>query len=202
MHQQENTPDLPPTAMTEMETLSLERCARGKVVLELGAEYGYSTIVMGRVAKQVVSVDWHRGYPNCSAGPKNNDTLLQHFYNIKPVRDKVVSIVGRFEDVLPFLHDASFEFIFLDGGHDFEQAVFCFEQSRRLLVRGGVFACHDYGHPLCPERAVAESLGTRPRSPVVGTLAIFDDFGGANWGGEPTEFHSNIGTVTPAGIWG
>lgn len=184
--------------MTEMETLSLERCARGKVCLELGAEYGYSTIVMGRVASQVVSVDWHRGYPNCSAGPKNNDTLLQHFYNIRPVRDTVVSVVGRFEEVLPLLRDASFEFIFLDGGHDWEQAVFCFEQARRLLTPEGVFACHDYGHPLCPERAVAESLGARPRSPVVGTLAIFDDYATSNRGHEATEYRS----VMPGLPWG
>jgi predicted O-methyltransferase YrrM len=201
MHQVEGQ-DLPPTAMTEMETLSLERCARDKVVLELGAEYGYSTMVMGRVAKRVVSVDWHRGYPNCIAGPKNANTLYPYLDNIKEVRVSgvVLPVVGRFEDVLPFLHDQSFEFIFLDGGHDFEQAVLCFTEVRRLLVPDGVFACHDYGHPLCPERAVAESLGVRPRSPVVGTLAIFDDYAGANWGGPPTEFRS--GTVEAAGIWG
>lgn len=177
MHTHGNTPDLPPTAMSEMETLSLERCARDKVCLELGAEYGYSTIIMGRVARQVVSVDWHRGYPNCSAGPKNNDTLMQYFYNVREVRENVVSVVGRFEEVLPLLGDGSFEFIFLDGGHDFEQVVFCFNQARRLLAPGGVLACHDWGHPLCPEKAVAESLGAQPRYPVVGTFAIFEGWG-------------------------
>lgn len=176
MHLTEGS-DLPPTAMTELETLSLERCARDKVVLELGAEYGYSTIVMGRVAKQVVSVDWHRGYPNCAAGPKNNDTLMQYMYNIKPVRDRVISVVGRFEEVLPLLNDHSFEFIFLDGGHDWEQVYLCFQQARRLLTADGILACHDFGHPLCPERAVAESLGAVPRLPVVGTLAIFEGYG-------------------------
>jgi predicted O-methyltransferase YrrM len=176
MHQQQNTPDLPPTAMSEMETLSLERLARDRVVLELGAEYGYSTIIMGRVAKQVVSVDWHRGYPNCAAGPKHNDTLMQYMYNIKPVRENVISVVGRFEEVLPLLGDHSFEFIFLDGGHDWEQTYFCFREARRLLTHDGIFACHDYGHPLCPERAVASELGAVPRYPVVGTLAIFEGF--------------------------
>lgn len=182
MHITSNGLDLPQTAMMEMETLSLERCARGKICLELGAEYGYSTVVMGRIAKSVLSVDWHRGYPNCAAGPTVNDTLLQHFYNIKEVRDTVTSIVGKFEVVLPLLKDDTFEFIFLDGGHDFEQVTFCFLEARRLLKPGGVFACHDYGHPVCAELAVAEALGTRPRVPVVGTFAIFDDYKGANFG--------------------
>lgn len=184
MHITSNGMDLPQTAMSELETLALERCARDKVCLELGAEWGYSTIVMGRVAKSVVSVDWHRGYPNCAAGPTHQDTLLQFLYNIKEVRSTVIPMVGKFEDILPLLKEQSFEFIFLDGGHDWEQAYFCFLQARRLLAPGGIFACHDYGHPSCSERAVAEALGTRPRNPIIGTFAIFENFDGDNFGRE------------------
>jgi SAM-dependent methyltransferase len=178
MHRTDNGLNLPPTAMNEMETLSLERAARDMDVLELGAEYGYSTIVMARVARSVVSVDWHNGYnDNPTIGPSNNDTLWQYVYNIKEVRNNVVPMVGRFQDVLPLLADASFDFIFLDGGHDFDGAKFCFEQARRLLRPLGTFACHDYGVDLCNERPVAEFFKLTPRSPVVGSLAIFDDYG-------------------------
>jgi predicted O-methyltransferase YrrM len=163
---------MPPTALTELETLALERRARDGVVLELGAELGYSTLVMGRVARMVVSVDWHRGYAGWNA---NRDTALEYLYNIKELREKVIPVIGRFEDVLPLLAAESFDFVFLDGGHTWDQVVFCVEQCRRLVKPGGMVATHDYGHPICSEKAVLEMMGIRPLDPVIGTLALLGD---------------------------
>lgn len=173
MHVTDNGLHFPATAMQELEALALERHARGKVVLELGAEYGFSTILMGRVAEKVVSVDWHRGYTRADIGGQQ-DTLLQYMYNIKEVRDRVVPIVGRFEDVLPHLAPATFDVVFQDGGHEWESTYFAFSQAMRLVKPGGLLITHDYDHPLCAERAVCDALGLRPRIPVVGTLALFD----------------------------
>lgn len=162
---------LPPTALSELETLALERWARDGVVLELGAELGYSTLTMARVARQVVSVDWHRGYDGQN---RHHDTALGFLYNIKEVRETVIPMIGRFEDVLPLLGAEHFDFVFLDGGHVRDQVIFCIDQCRRLVRPGGMVATHDYGHPLCPERAVLEEMGIRPTR-VIDTLALLGD---------------------------
>jgi predicted O-methyltransferase YrrM len=161
--------NLPQTALSEIESLVLERQAAGKVVLELGAEWGYSTLLMARVAKKIISVDWHQGYDF-----QRQDTLIQYFYNIKAERDKIVPVVGKFEDILPLFADHSFDFIFQDGGHDFESTLFNFRQCFRLCKPGGVIATHDFGHPSCSEKMVLEMLGVKVRNPVVGTMALMD----------------------------
>lgn len=163
---------MPPTALSELETLALERWARDGLVLELGAEMGYSTMVMARVAMRVYSVDWHRGYAGWNA---NHDTALTFLYNIKELRDKVIPVIGRFEEVLPLLMPGSFDFVFLDGGHDAEGVRFCIAQARRLVRPGGMVATHDYGHPMCAEKAVLDSMGIRPLDPVIGSLALLGD---------------------------
>lgn len=161
---------MPSTAMSELETLALERHARDHLVLELGAELGYSTITMAKVARLVVSVDWHHGYNNL-----HQDTALQFLYNIKEQRAKIVPVIGSFQDVLPLLADASFDFIFLDGGHDVAGTLHCIEHARRLVRPGGMVATHDYGHPLCAEKQVLDGLGIIPIPPVIGTLALLGD---------------------------
>jgi predicted O-methyltransferase YrrM len=70
---------------------------------------------------------------------------------------------------------ASFDFIFLDGGHDELGIIFCIEHCRRLVKPGGMVATHDYGHPLCAEKAVLDGLGIRPLDPVIGSLALLGD---------------------------
>ena len=49
------------TGVHPSEAFALKTMAHNKVVLEFGAQLGFSTIVMAQVARRVVSVDWHRG---------------------------------------------------------------------------------------------------------------------------------------------
>lgn len=169
---------MPDTALSELEAVALERYARDKFVLELGAEHGFSTITMAKVARHVVSVDWHQGYIDAHIGNRQ-DTALLYLQNlrdhgIRAGRDNVTPIIGKFEDVLPLFADGSFDFVFVDGGHDQDGVTFCFRQAQRLIRPGGIVATHDYGHPLCPEKAIADLMGWKPREPVVNTLAVFE----------------------------
>lgn len=50
------------TSLTKDEAQCLQRLAKDKRVLEIGAAYGYSTCLMANVAKSVVTIDPHSGY--------------------------------------------------------------------------------------------------------------------------------------------
>ena len=49
------------STISEAEGRALAELARDRIVLELGAWLGRSTVCMGQTAAQLVSVDWHRG---------------------------------------------------------------------------------------------------------------------------------------------
>lgn len=131
------------TALTVAEATNLRDLADGKVVLELGAHYGFSTIVLASVTKKLHSVDWHKG--DSMAG--HSDNLLTYRENLRRygVEDKVVTHVGRFGEVLPAFRDHYFDGCFVDGEHDFDSVVADGRLAWRLVRPGGWIAFHDYG---------------------------------------------------------
>lgn len=130
------------TAVTPAETMQLQELARGGVVLELGAHFGYSTIALARTARRVHSVDWHQG--DSMAGHMNS--LEAYFTNLRRYAvTNVVAHVGRFEDALPLFQLASFDGCFLDGEHDRASVQRDTDLALNLVRRGGWFAWHDYG---------------------------------------------------------
>ncbi len=66
------------SAPTEAECAELQRLVAGKLVLELGSDFGRSTIVLAQVAELVFAVDWRKGDPH--AGQR--DTASQFIRNI------------------------------------------------------------------------------------------------------------------------
>jgi predicted O-methyltransferase YrrM len=131
-----------PSAVTPAETAQLEELARGGLVLELGAHFGYSTIALAQAARKVHSVDWHQG--DSMAGHMNS--LEAYFTNLRRHSvANVVTHVGRFEDVLPLLQPHSFDGCFLDGEHDRASVERDTMLAMTLVRHGGWFAWHDYG---------------------------------------------------------
>jgi predicted O-methyltransferase YrrM len=65
--------------------------------------------------------------------------------------DKIVKLRGRSQQVLPFLPDESFDFVYVDGSHMvldvLQDAAMCW----RLLKPGGVIVFDDYEHVLFPD---------------------------------------------------
>ncbi|MBO0835409.1 MAG: class I SAM-dependent methyltransferase [Actinobacteria bacterium] len=132
-----------PTAVKPSEADLLLQVASGGMVLECGAFYGFSTIVLAQVARRVHSVDWHRG--DAHAGLV--DTLPDYLENLKRYNaaDRVVTHIGRFEDVLPYLRPGSFDGCFLDGQHDRASLDRDLRLIHPLIGRWGWLAVHDYG---------------------------------------------------------
>lgn len=134
------------TGVTTAEADELARLATGRNVLECGSWYGFSTVVMGRVARRVVAVDWHHGDRHAGQA----ETLGPFTANLKRygVAERVDVRVGRFEDVLPGLRGVPFDVAFLDGMHDRESV----ERDLPLVAphvarRGAFLALHDYTVP-------------------------------------------------------
>lgn len=163
-----------PTALTMAEHDELMYLAAGKLVLEVGALLGTSTIAMATTAALVHSVDPHEGYPAKNPRP----TLEQFIHNLKRYRvaDVVVPLVGRDDQILPFLRPRSYDFAFVDlslTDGTTERVVW---HARRLLRPEGVLAVHDYGHETWPGATrVVDSLRLPFR--LVDTLAIMEGAG-------------------------
>ncbi len=141
-------PDRIPSAVSYAECLRLWDAARGKVVLELGAQWGCSTVCMAQSAEHVVSVDWHRG--DYQAGLQ--DTLPGFWRNLKEYRvdTKVTVIAGSFEKALPLLRERSFDMVFIDGCHDEAAVANDIMLALPLLKRPGMAFFHDYGRAQFP----------------------------------------------------
>lgn len=131
-----------PGMLTEAEAAKLTELARDKYVLELGSYTGLSTITMARVAKCVVSCDWHFGDEHIG----KRDTLAELDANLRKygVRDKVILLVGRFDETLRLLQSDLFDMAFIDGAHDYHSVMMDTCHAARLVKqRAHTAAWHD-----------------------------------------------------------
>jgi SAM-dependent methyltransferase len=164
-----------PTALSPAELERLSALARGRVVLELGSCYGASTVALARSARQVHAVDWHRG----DAQSGWFESLGPYLANLErqAVRERVVTHIGRFDEVLPILRPASFDLVFLDGCHDAEHVRRDVQLATPLLAPDGLLAFHDYGRYSVSE--VVDELAAGRDLELVDTLAVLRGRGGA-----------------------
>lgn len=134
-----------PTATSQQERDELVRLSRGKVVLEIGSRYGASTIGMAQVAELVYAVDWHRGDAwHGDEGVGDSLNLFWAYLAKYDLKDKVVPLVGRSEQLLPMFKQAMFDVVFVDGDHSYEGVRYDIEHSLPLLKPGGLMVVHDY----------------------------------------------------------
>ena len=141
------------------EAEKLADLAQGKMVLEVGACLGCSTIALASTAEYVVSVDWHRGDTQTVGwgftAHKYLDNLIQYH-----VLDKVSAVVADCTKVGPLLADESFDMAFIDGDHRYDAVCRNIELFLPKVKPGGVIAFHDYGMGSCFEKqAIDERWG-------------------------------------------
>lgn len=153
------------TGLTMDEATKLAELAAGNTVLELGAKYGFTTVVMAQAATLVCSVDWHRGDEH--SGYADSWDRYRRNLEFYGVADKVDARRGRFKKVLPALAEEGmvFDGCFLDGHHTATAAQTDLELALPLIRKGGFIAFHDYGRD--------ESTG----NPGFGVTEVADRFG-------------------------
>jgi predicted O-methyltransferase YrrM len=140
------------TSLTEAETTVLRELAGGKLVVEIGAAFGYSTVALAQVAFKVISIDPHVTH-------QSRATLLANLelYRIPERRVDVVQRSSR--AALPELADGAYSFMFIDGDHTAAGVEFDIHQAIRLVAPVGLIAVHDYDEDTCPDvRPVCDRL--------------------------------------------
>ena len=157
------------SSITKREAAWLRANANGKV-LEIGAAFGFSTIVMATQprVKFVVSVDPHETH-------QSYDPFQENLAAYK-VADKVLPMKVTSDVAWPLWPSAVFDFVFVDGSHFADDVVVDALEAWRVTKTGGLLAFHDYGEDTCP--GVEEGLDywsrqVAERTDLVDTLAIF-----------------------------
>jgi len=121
-------------------------------VLEIGAWKGCSTAVLASYVKPlggiVVSVDTFRGSEGTwnvkEAGDKDLAAVCRSNLRALGLDDVVVTVIGRSQDVLPWLRDEAFDLVFVDGDHRYEAVLADLMQGVAKVRRGGVICGHDH----------------------------------------------------------
>lgn len=160
--------------LTANEGAALARLAAGKIVLEVGSFCGRSTVCMAQTAKEVHSVDHHRGDHNSGAG----GTLEAFKANLDAygVADRVRVNVESFGRYVGRLNgDApAFELAFIDGAHDVDSVAHDAAAALRLVRPGGVVAFHDWDWSSVREGAGrAHPVFAGPLAGRAGNVAAF-----------------------------
>jgi predicted O-methyltransferase YrrM len=136
------------SSIGDEERPALRRLARGKWVVEIGAAFGFTTILMAQWAEFVVSVDPHDA-TNLRAGGTLSE--FQRNLDLYGVRDRVLVYVDRIENVWQRLPHHAFGFVFVDGDHSYNAALRDAQIAESLCAEDGQIAFHDYGYEDCPD---------------------------------------------------
>lgn len=135
------------TSVQPAEAHQLAGFARGADVLEIGAAYGYSAVVMALAgAHEVISVDPHNQVPD-------SERIMYGNLDAYGVADRVKIHRGTSQEILPELAEQHYRFdlVFIDGDHA-DAAVrhdVLAVVLPPLLAADGILACHDYGEDCC-----------------------------------------------------
>jgi SAM-dependent methyltransferase len=154
---------LPDGWLPDNEVRELQRLAKGKTVLELGAWKGRSTVALAEVAKYVVSVDRHQGIPG-------HGLSLQEYLRVARDLPNVAIVIADFSSFCPLLCDY-FDLVFIDGDHDADSVARDTHTALEHSTLSGDLAFHDWDMD-----SVREGVGrVLQRSPdrLVGSLASF-----------------------------
>ncbi len=156
------------SAVTEVEVNKLAELAQSRRVLELGTDFGRSTITMAQTARLVVTID------HCLASPFGPypHTAIELLKNVAryDLQKKIIPIVGWGDEVGRILRSASFDMLFIDGHHTADSLSLDLRTLTHTLRENHVIAFHDYDESQFPD--YKKEIDKRYKiSCVVGTVA-------------------------------
>ena len=164
----------------ELEWLAVQ-ASRASVIAEIGSWQGRSTRAMADNSNAVIFAidpfsDEAIGYPGWWKPPvKHKDWLWHEFEsNLREYIGKRVIPVRMFsayayEHLEP--RGVKFDFVFIDGSHDFGHVTGDIQMFKKLLKPNGLLAGHDYNEPTCPE--VAPAVNAQFQSIMLGPGTIW-----------------------------
>jgi predicted O-methyltransferase YrrM len=125
------------TYITLLESYGLMKAAEGKRrVIEVGSQWGYSTILLAQQGCTVYAVDPHQDFHSAAMWAAN----VRRY----GMASRVASVEHFSQEALPQFTDAGFDLMFIDGDHSEEVASHDCRHALRLVKPGGIIAVHDY----------------------------------------------------------
>jgi hypothetical protein len=179
------------TSLTDLEAAKLKELAAGRVCLEIGAAFGFSTAAIASVAEYVWSIDPHNVVPGgiqahyhffgdkVPAGYESTSVRLEALLDELGLKDRARPCLGYSQDLLwppcgellPDLVAEPVEFCFIDGDHG------------RTAAFGDLMACLALPLPPGRERTIAMHDFGEDTNPDVAAV-VLDWLGSYDHGGE------------------
>ena len=137
--------------ITEKEYEYLKKASYGKDCLEIGSYRGLSSSAIAHSANSLICIDTFQ------CNKRNGQEQTGELKSLKPFLkntrkfSNIITIIAKSENVAQFISDLSLDFIFVDGGHDYESVKSDILNYWPKLKNGGIMAVHDYGNLKWPE---------------------------------------------------
>jgi hypothetical protein len=154
-------------------------------VAEIGVERGVNATEMlqGLNIHQLYLVDHYLPYGDCLTGgvfpQEGQDMVYQDmFTRIKDYLHKVILVTKDSVFASSLFPDEFFDFIYIDGSHDYEPVMRDIVSWWPKIKQGGILGGHDYKNSPHVERAVKE-FATEKQLQVI---ELLDDLRNAEWG--------------------
>lgn len=130
--------------ITIPEAISLYWMSYGKGrVVEIGSLMGKSTVCLMYGGNHVTTIDHHRGSPELEGLiPEDTESIVRH--NLRKFKNIDIA-VGRSRDVAKkWDRKDGIDFLFIDGCHDYLNAMHDLTNWSNFVNIGGLIAIHDY----------------------------------------------------------
>ena len=136
---------------TVLRALAMSASRVGCKFLEVGSWCGDSAVILGKVAQQnggnLFCVDWWKGNIGTElAEIASKEDIFSFFWKricSEGLEDVVISIRGRSDLAGEMLRPQTFDFVFIDGDHRYEEVLNDIHQYASLVRKGGILCGHD-----------------------------------------------------------
>lgn len=135
---------------------------QNKTMVEIGSFIGESTIIFAQHFKQVIAIDpFLTGYdPEDPTSRFDFNEVYQEYLDRTSPYKNIKTLTLTSDDAVDILKDELFDFIYVDGIHQYEQVLIDIKNYLLLVKPNGIIGGHDYGGVWeGVKKAVDESLG-------------------------------------------